>query len=179
MECNQYKGDRSALYEQALATAKEVIESGTYSLIDCNANTVNEIAEKFHNIIISNNKEMIFTKQFINKNGGDKNVRNRVGLCHGPNGYHNWAGVTPTQDLAMSFEMEDGSLYDTPLTKVGESTTVNPYSNREPRFYATIGYDGAVWGRERPTDSKAYDPTPLGNLQMGYYEVSDGWKSRN
>ena len=72
--------------------------------------------------------------------------------------------------------MEDGSLYDTPLTKVGESTTVNPYSNREPRFYATIGYDGAVWGRERPTDSKAYDPTPLGNLQMGYYEVSDGGK---
>lgn len=63
LECNQYKGDRSALYEQALATAKEVIESGTYSLIDCNANTVNEIAEKFHNIIISNNKEMIFTKQ--------------------------------------------------------------------------------------------------------------------
>lgn len=176
LECNQYKGDRNALYEQALATAKEVIGSGTYSLIDCNANTVNEIAEKFHNIIISNNKEMIFTKQFINKNGGDKNVRNRVGLCHGPNGYHNWAGVTPTQDLAMSFEMEDGSLYNTSLTKVGESTTVNPYSNREPRFYATIGYDGAVWGRERPTDSKSYDPTPLGNLQMGYYEVSDGGK---
>lgn len=174
LECNQYNGDRNALYEEALKTAKELINGNIYSLVDCNAGSINEIAKNYHQIIISNNPEMIFTKQFIDKgNKGDKNTRNRVSLVHGPNGYHNWAGVTPTQDLVMAFEMEDGSLR-TDLTKLGESSTENPYKGREPRFYASIGHDGAEWGRERPSDSYTFDPTPLGNLQMGYYEVNDG-----
>ncbi|MDR2921402.1 MAG: RagB/SusD family nutrient uptake outer membrane protein [Tannerella sp.] len=173
LDCNQYKGDRNALYEQALQAAKEVINSGQYSLIDCNAGSIQQIAANFHQIIISNNEEMIFTKQFIQKNTGDRRISNRAALCHGPNGYHNWAGVTPTQDLAMAFEMEDGSLTNA-LTELGQTSDTNPYVNREPRFYATIGYDGAEWGRQRPTDSYTFDPTPLGNLQMGYYEVNDG-----
>lgn len=173
LDCNQYKGDRNALYEQALQTAKEVINSGQYALIDCNAGTIQEIAANFHQISISNNEEMIFTKQFIQKNTGDRRISNRAALCHGPNGYHNWAGVTPTQDLAMAFEMEDGSLNNV-LTELGQTSDINPYAGREPRFYASIGYDGAEWGRPRPTDSYTFDPTPLGNLQMGYYEVNDG-----
>lgn len=173
LDCNQYKGDRNALYEQALQAAKEVINSGQYSLIDCNAGSIEQIAANFHQIIISNNEEMIFTKQFIQKNTSDRRISNRAALCHGPNGYHNWAGVTPTQDLAMAFEMEDGSLTNA-LTELGQTSDTNPYANREPRFYATIGYDGAEWGRQRPTDSYTFDPTPLGNLQMGYYEVNDG-----
>lgn len=173
LECNQYKGDRNALYAQALASAKQVIGAGRYALVDCNAGTTEEIAANFHNVIITNNEESIFTKQFINKQAGDNNTRNRASLTHGPNGYHNWAGVTPMQDLVMAFEMEDGTL-PTRLKNLGDSSSVNPYENREPRFYASIGYDGAEWGRQRPTDSYTYDPTPLGNLQMGYYEVSDG-----
>ena len=37
------------------------------SLIDCNAGTIKEIAEKFHNIIITNNEETIWSKQYVNK----------------------------------------------------------------------------------------------------------------
>ena len=174
LACNQYDGDRTALYESALTYAKEVINSGVYSLVDCNAGTVKEIADKFHEIATTNNSELIFTKQFVNKSqNADNNVRNRAALCHGPNGYHNWAGVTPSNDLVMSFEMEDGSL-NPAMRTAGETTTVNPYLNREPRFYATIGYDGAEWGRARPSDSQVFDPTPLGTLQMGFYELSSG-----
>lgn len=174
LACNQYDGDRTALYESALTYAKEVINSGLYSLVDCNAGTVKEIADKFHEIATTNNSELIFTKQFVNKSqNADNNVRNRAALCHGPNGYHNWAGVTPSNDLVMSFEMEDGSL-NPAMRTAGETTTVNPYLNREPRFYATIGYDGAEWGRARPSDSQVFDPTPLGTLQMGFYELSSG-----
>lgn len=174
LACNQYDGDRNALYESALTYANEVINSGVYSLIDCNAGTVKEVADKFHEIATTNNAELIFTKQFVNKSqNADNNVRNRVALCHGPNGYHNWAGVTPSNDLVMSFEMEDGSL-NTALLNPGETATENPYLNREPRFYATIGYDGAEWGRPRPSDSQVFDPTPLGTLQMGFYELSSG-----
>ena len=73
----------------------------------------------------------------------------------------------------MHFEMEDGSLNNT-LTKVGDHQVGNPYNGREPRFYACIGYDGAVWGRKRAADGYALDPTPLGNLQCGTYELNDG-----
>lgn len=175
LECNQYNGDRNALYEQALQAAKDVINSGYYTLVDCNAGTIQEIADKFHEIALTNNSESIWYKQFLNKDvsDGDNVLRNRAALCHGPNGYHNWGGVCPTNDLVVSFEMEDGSLYEG-LRKPGESVNVNPYYNREPRFYATIGYDGEEWGRPRGSDAVALDPTPLGTLQMGFYEVSNG-----
>ena len=174
LACNQYTGDRQALYQKALDAAKEVINDGNYSLIDCNAGTIKDIAEKFHNIIITNNDETIWSKQYVNKDkDADNWVRNRVALLHGPNGYHNWAGTAPTHDLVMAFETEDGKIPNT-LLKAGEETTVNPYTNREPRFYATIGYDGAEWGRPRASDGAVFDATPLGNLQFGYYELSSG-----
>ena len=168
LDVNQYKGDRAALYQKALDYAKQVIDSKQYSLIDCNAGTIEEIADKYHAIAITNNEEMIFTKQFASSK-----VTNNVNLQHGPNGYHNWSGTTPTQDFVMHFEMEDGSL-NSALTKVGDYQKGNPYLNREPRFYASVGYDGAVWGRQRAADGYALDPTPLGNLQCGTYELTDG-----
>lgn len=179
LDCNQYKGDRQVLYQQALDAAKEVINNGPYTLIDCNAGTIGEIATKFHNIIITNNDETIWAKQYVNKSqNADNWVRNRVALLHGPNGYHNWAGTAPTHDLVMAFETEDGSLPNS-LLQPGDETTVNPYMNREPRFYATIGYDGAEWGRPRAADGAVYDATPLGRLQFGYYELSSGGSKIN
>ena len=155
------------------------INDSNYSLIDCNAGTIKEIAEKFHNIIITNNEETIWSKQYVNKDlNADNWVRNRVALLHGPNGYHNWAGTAPTHDLVMAFETEEGKILNT-LLKPGESTTENPYMNREPRFYATIGYDGAEWGRPRASDGAVFDATPLGNLQFGYYELSEGGNNVN
>lgn len=168
LEINQFKGDRNVLYQKARDAAEEVIHSGRFSLIDCNAATIADIADKYHQIAISNNKEMIFTKQF-----GTKDITNRLPLQHGPNGYHNWSGTTPTQDFVMHFEMEDGSLNDA-LTQVGQHQTGNPYNGREPRFYANVGFDGSVWGRIRPADAYPLDPTPLGRLQCGTYETTDG-----
>ena len=175
LECNQYNGDQRALYEQALQAAKDVINSGYYTLVDCNAGTPEEIGDLYHEIAITNNTESIWYRQFTNKDVTDDDniLRNRAALCHGPNGYHNWGGVTPTNDLAMSFEMADGSLYEG-LRNPGDKATENPYYNREPRFYATLGCDGQEWGRARGSDATAFDPTPLGTLQMGYYELSSG-----
>ncbi len=173
LACNQYNGDRKALYEQAVVAAKNVINSGYFSLIQCAALTAEETGENWHQIMLTDNQEHIFYKQFINKVGGNLYNRNRIGLVHGPNGYHAWGGTTPTHDLANSFEMEDGTLYPY-LQKVGDKVESNPYTGREPRFYGTIGYDGAVWGRQRPTDVRGLDPTPLGQLQMGYYAVPGG-----
>lgn len=87
------------------------------------------------------------------------------GINNGPNGYHNWAGNTPIQFLVDDYEMMDGSKFDwnNPTEKA------HPYVNRDPRFYATIMYDGADW-KPRPAD--VTDKDPANQVQTGYY--SDG-----
>lgn len=172
LACNQYEGDRVELYRQAKAAADEVINCGLYELMDCRGGINTERATKWNKIITTNNKEQIWTRQFgmLSMDGID---RNWIPLQHGPNGYHNWSGTTPTQDLVMAFEFEDGTI-GTGMTKPGDHQIGNPYNGREPRFYATVGTDGNEWGRPRPADAKGLDPTPLGRLQCGYYEVTDG-----
>lgn len=169
---NQYDGDRAALYRAAKEAADQVINSGIYELLDCRGGTNIERSEKWRQIILTNNNEQIWTHQFglLEMSGIDLN---NLVLQHGPNGYHNWSGITPTQDLVMAFEFEDGTM-STGMTKPGDHQIGNPYNGREPRFYATVGTDGNEWGRPRPADAKGLDPTPLGRLQCGYYEVTDG-----
>ncbi|MDH5608912.1 MAG: RagB/SusD family nutrient uptake outer membrane protein [Cyclobacteriaceae bacterium] len=88
-------------------------------------------------------------------------------INNGPNGYHNWAGNTPIQQLVDDYEMMDGSKFD--WTNPAHSS--DPYSNRDPRFYATILYDGADW-KPRPADVAAVDPA--NQIQTGYYDDGNG-----
>lgn len=168
LSVNQFEGDRNALYRAAIQAADNIINGGIHKLIDCTGGVNTERAIKFNSIITTNNEEQIFTRQY-----GNLGTTNWMGRWHGPNGYHNWAGTTPTQDLVMAFEFEDGSIADG-MTKPGESEFGNPYSGRDPRFYATVATDGNDWGRPRPADAFEMDPTPLGNLQSGFYEMTDG-----
>jgi len=175
LECNQYNGDRMALYRQAKANAIKVIEEGPYKLIDCSVGTNVERAELFKAIITDQqNSEQMFVRNF----GIEAGDRNRMGLWHGPNGYYNWSGTTPSHDLVMAFEFEDGSLATPndpePLFVPGDWRKGNPYNGREPRFYATVATDGNTWGRPRGTAGAVFDPTPMGTLQAGAYELSDG-----
>jgi hypothetical protein len=167
---NQYDGDRAGLYRRAKEAAVKVIEEGPFKLIDCSTGSNTERAELFKAIITDKqNSEQMFVRNF----GTESGDKNQMGLWHGPNGYHNWAGTTPTHDLVMAFEFEDGSM-PTTLLNTGDHTVGNPYNGREPRFYATVATDGNTWGRPRPADAAVLDPTPLGRLQAGYYEVTDG-----
>jgi starch-binding outer membrane protein, SusD/RagB family len=89
------------------------------------------------------------------------------GINNGPNGYHNWAGNTPIQQLVDDYEMMDGSKFDwsNPVHKA------DPYASRDPRFYATILYDGADW-KPRPSDVANLDP--MNEIQTGYYPNGSG-----
>ena len=89
------------------------------------------------------------------------------GINNGPNGYHNWAGNTPIQQLVDDYEMMDGSKFDwaNPIHKA------DPYANRDPRFYATVMYDGANW-KPRPSDVAGLDPA--NQIQTGYYDNGSG-----
>ncbi len=89
------------------------------------------------------------------------------GINNGPNGYHNWAGNTPIQLLVDDYEMMDGSAFNW-----GNPTHASdPYLNRDPRFYATILYDGAGW-KPRPGDVTGFDP--VDQIQTGQYDDGTG-----
>ncbi len=69
------------------------------------------------------------------------------------------SGVTPSHNLVDSYEY------------VG-AETANPYQNRDPRFYATIVYNGSAWNGVENLDQApggAYDMKTNGASKTGYY----------
>jgi hypothetical protein len=89
------------------------------------------------------------------------------GINNGPNGYHNWAGNTPIQQMVDDYEMMDGSTFDWDNANHASA----PYDNRDPRFYASVMYDGASW-KPRPSDVVGIDP--MDQIQTGYYDDGNG-----
>ena len=87
---------------------------------------------------------------------------------------------TPTQEMVESYEYADGSGFpDWSAWHTAEGTTTTPpYDKLEPRFKATILYNGATWkGRTiesfvNGTDGWAAwktDTKPEGRSTTGYY----------
>lgn len=162
-------GDRKARWEKARDAAKAVVDLPGFGFQlglaapAAQADAVNN----YRNASLSQNggeKELILARYFINakqENGG------RQGLFNGPNGYHNWAGNTPIQLMIDDYEMMDGSKFDW----TNPTHAAAPYTNRDPRFYASILYDGAGW-KPRTSDVAAKDPA--NQIQTGTYEVMNG-----
>ena len=57
--------------------------------------------------------ELLFKRQFSPDlyTGGPGTDGTSVGLDNGPNGYHNWAGNVPIQELVDDYEMMDGTKF--------------------------------------------------------------------
>lgn len=109
-------------------------------------------------------EEHIFSRYFIETKDESGT---KMALFNGPCGYHAWGGNTPVQDLVDAYLMADGTKFSwgNPEHKA------NPYKNREPRFYASIIYDGMQW-IQRPADYAALEPS--GMIQTGYYQLEPG-----
>ncbi|MDJ1469443.1 RagB/SusD family nutrient uptake outer membrane protein [Xanthocytophaga flava] len=105
--------------------------------------------------------ELIFARYFINLKQEDGG---RVGLFNGPNGYHNWAGNTPIQNLVDDYEMMDGTSFDWNNPDHASA----PYQNRDPRMDATILHDGSPW-KPRTADGAGKDPN--NQIQTGQYQI--------
>lgn len=56
-----------------------------------------------------------------------------------------YAEVSPTDNLVSAYEMADG----TPFSWSNPSMAAKPYEGREPRFYASILYNGCEWKGEK------------------------------
>ena len=162
-------GDRKARWEKARDAAKAVLDLPGFgfqlglSAPAAQADAVNN----YMNASLSRNggeKEIILGRYFINakQEGGG-----RQGLFNGPNGYHNWAGNTPIQLMIDDYEMMDGSKFDW----TNPTHAAAPYTNRDPRFYASILHDGSNW---KPRTSDVASKDPANQIQTGTYEVMNG-----
>lgn len=127
---------------QKAAEATEVL-LGKYSLLD-----------DYQSIFLADNNEIIFSRSFTQANSTDYH------LWNGRNGSNGWTAQNPTQNLVDAFEMSETGMQ--PYTEQSGGALIvnpesgydpkNPYFGRDPRFYATILYDGSMWqGRETET----------------------------
>lgn len=118
-----------AYYQNAATAAEKVISSGLY-----------ELETDFASIFINKNtKEAIFkidyarpqlTHQYDLGFAPPKDAPGQV-LVYG----------VPTAELVNEFEMSNGTKF----SWQNPAMAAEPYANREPRFYATVLYNGATW----------------------------------
>ena len=181
-------GSQTALLTQARDAAKDVMDGkyGTFALVGNTAEPaavlsdadIKSYADNYFSIFNQKgawNSETIWGVQFA-QTGGNYNACNKwFGLC----GNHNWGNNNPTEPAVREFEMADGSKFQwdkyTPgdmdvrtatAAELAADPQRNPYNGREPRFYASVLYDGAPWQKRQP-DAAASDPD--NKVQTGYY----------
>jgi len=162
--------DRVALWTAAKNAAKAVMDLGTAKLADFGAPDQAAVAKNYYELFRSYtlaNDEIIWGKMYVM----DLGRTHRINQTNGPNGVNNFGRNGPLQQMVDEYEMSDGSkffdhfeinadkLYKNKSTKFRHE---NPYYDREPRFYATILYDSAVW-QQRPINLQPRDP-------LGIYE---------
>lgn len=145
--------DRIALWTAARDAAKAVMDLGTYGLADFGAPDKAAVAQNYYDFFRQkdlSSTEIIWGKLYSKAEG----PVSQMNLWNGPNGNNNWAGHNPTQGMVDTYQMEDGSNFLDHFTIDSDGYYINtsniyesenPYENREPRFYGSILYDGAVW----------------------------------
>ena len=120
--------NNAGTWANAVTAAQAVISMNKYSLY--NGGYANLFLD-------ANNNETIFARLYT-KNAGHTHLE----IANGPNSYGGWGGNLPLQNLVDDYEMDNGK----PITD-GTSgyNAQNPYVNRDPRFYATVLYNGASY----------------------------------
>ena len=131
----------------------------------------------------SGNSEAIFQYTY----DATSNIIHHFDSYYAPGGDHTLAGLTsntggygtPTQDMVEEYEKATGGKPDwTPWHVAGGTTTTPPYDQLEPRFKATILYNGAAW-RDRTIEPFVggadgwsqwqVEPKADGRTTTGYY----------
>lgn len=118
------------MWEEAEKAAEEVMKSQKYSLFPDYRNLFSRDHE--------NNQEVIFDVQYLYPT-----------FVHSGDGLdvilRQFNTIAPTLDLVKSYDMKDGSSY---------TDGKDLYTDRDPRFYATIVYPGATYMGQIVTNDK-------------------------
>lgn len=151
-------------WADAAKSAHDVIALNTYSLYTGGYQSL---------FLTDRNPETIFARYYT-KNANHVHLE----IANGPNGYGGWGGNTPYQNLVDTYEMKNGKA---PFNEDGSVNTASgydptqPYVNRDPRFDATILYNGSMYrGRAVETFNPNGKDSPSGRdnwntSKTGYY----------
>lgn len=140
--------DRWKKAAQATTVALDAALKAGYHLY----NKVSDPAKNYQQIFLDNtsaNSEAIFFRMGTASSDGE-NIYNGD-QYNGPNGYGGWGGNCPLQELVDDYEVVKNGVA-TPFDWNDKEEASHPYENRDPRFYATILYDGAQW-MSRPLET--------------------------
>lgn len=155
-------GDAYTRWKAARDAAKAVIDLGIYKLYKPDPASPSEAIKNYGDLFISReSEEDIFVRFFSASIGRGVN-----GWVITPNGWYGNGGVGAINELVDDFEMIDGTKFD----RNNAAHVRQPYKNRDPRFYASILHEGAIW-RARPPDLRGIDP--IGVMQVGTWEKWD------
>lgn len=150
--------DRTALWTAAKDAAKAVMDLGTCQLADFGAPDQKVVAQKYFEFFQAydlSNKEVIWGIQYLLNLG----TYHTINQTDGPNGNLCFGRNSPFQGMVDEYEMEDGSKYSDHYTVDANNYIKNistkyrhesPYYDREPRFYASILFDSAVFQPRLP-----------------------------
>jgi hypothetical protein len=161
--------DHDGRWKKAQAAALAVLNLGYGYALNLSAPaSATDAFTNYQNSYLSRNggeKELIFARYFVNAKdeGGGWYGRN-----NGPNGYHSWTSSEPTQNMVDDYETLDGKGVASKFDWSKPAEAAAPYANRDPRFYASILYDGAPW-KPRTADGAGIDP--YNEIQMGTYQT--------
>ena len=115
-------------WQAAVIAAQDVINLNKYSLF----------TGGYANLFLdANNPETIFARLYT-RNAGHVHLE----IANGPNSYGGWGGNLPLHNLVDDYQMNNGKPITDPTSGYNPQ---NPYNDRDPRFYATILYNGASY----------------------------------
>lgn len=159
-------------YEAVIAAADEVKALG-YRLED-------KYADAYSKSVPAGNTEAILQYQFSRA----ENITHSFDYYYTPGGDFSLNGAqgggygTPTQELVESYELATGGKPDWEPWHAEDVTDTPPYASLEPRFHATVLYNGADW-KDRKIEpwlggDDGYcewnaEPEPNGRSTTGYY----------
>jgi hypothetical protein len=115
-------------WQNAVAAAQAVISLNKYALFTGGYDKL---------FLDGNNSENIFARLYT-RNANHTHLE----IANGPNGYGGWGGNLPLQNFVDDYQMSNGKPISDPTSGYDAQ---NPYVGRDPRFYATVLYNGASY----------------------------------
>lgn len=167
---------RAMLYAQRWEAARDAaiaVESLGYALEA-------KYADAYSKEIKNGNTEAILQYVF----DLELNVAHSFDYYYTPGGDYTMKGAsgggygTPTQEMVESYELATGGFPDWSAWHAEEVTATPPFENLEPRFAATILYNGASWKKRKiesfPGGTDGFcvwnlEQEPKGRTTTGYY----------
>lgn len=125
----------SGTWQAAVDAAQQVIALNKYGIFQGG----------YGNLFLTNQTNEAIFERLYTKNANHVHLE----IANGPNGYGGWAGNTPSQNLVDVYQMTNGLPANSSNPLYNPAT---PYANRDPRFAATVLYNGASY-RERNVET--------------------------